>query len=69
MIKSTVLQMFWRFLLPQRPACGGQQSSERGVVTTSGAPREGSFLYLLGRKGTFDDDKTFIESDYQFSPF
>ena len=39
------------------------------VVTTSGAPREGSFLYLLGRKGTFDDDNTFIESDYQFSPF
>ncbi len=31
MIKSTVLQMFWRFLLPQRPARGGQQSSERGV--------------------------------------
>ena len=64
MIKLAVLQMFWRPLLPQRPARGGQQSSERGVFA-----REGRFLYLLGRKGTFDDDNTFIESDYQFSPF
>jgi len=39
------------------------------VVTTTGAPPEGSFLYLLGRKGTFDANNTFVESDYQLSPF
>lgn len=39
------------------------------VVTTSGAPPEGSFLYLKGRKGTFDEDNTFVEIDYQLSPF
>lgn len=39
------------------------------VVTTSGAPAEGSFIYLRGRKGTFDGDSTFVVSDYQFSPF
>ena len=39
------------------------------VVTTSGAPAEGSFIYLRGRKGTFDGDSTFVVSDYQLSPF
>ena len=39
------------------------------VVTTSGAPAEGSVIYLRGRKGTFDGDSTFVVSDYQFSPF
>ena len=39
------------------------------VVTTSGAPAEGSVVYLRGRKGTFDGNSTFVESDYQLSPF
>lgn len=39
------------------------------VVTTSGAPAEGSVIYLRGRKGTFNGDHTFVVSDYRLSPF
>lgn len=39
------------------------------VVTTSGAPSEGSVIYLRGRKGTYSGDSAFVVSDYQLSPF
>ena len=39
------------------------------VVTTTGAPSEGSLVYLRGRKGTFDGTRTFVVTDYRFSPY
>jgi hypothetical protein len=39
------------------------------VVTTSGAPAEGTVIYIRGRKGTYGIGRVFVESDYQLSAF
>lgn len=39
------------------------------VVTRAGAPAEGAVIYIRGRKGTFEINRTFVESDYQYSVF
>ena len=39
------------------------------VVTPSGAPSEGAVAYIKGRKGTFNGNSTFVESDYQLPAF
>jgi hypothetical protein len=44
-------------------------SGKLRVVTISGAPTEGAVACIKGRKGTFNGNTTFVESDYQLSPF